>query len=185
MDISKTDGIEKAFGDLLAELGGADLVVISSGTGFVNPGLDWEKEKDTVDVNVSGFMKVMNCAVKYFQGKGSGHIVGISSIGALRGGHDAPAYNASKAFISNYMEGIRCRMRKENLDITVTDIRPGLVDTDMAKGEGLFWLIPPRVVASGIYKAIKKKKRVKYLTTRWWIIAMIIKVLPHGLYSRL
>jgi len=36
-----------------------------------------------------------NVAFQYFSSKGSGHLVGISSIGAIRGGA-APAYNASK-----------------------------------------------------------------------------------------
>ena len=69
-----------------------------------------------------------------------GHIVGISSIAAIRGNGDAPAYNASKAFVSNYLEGIRQKVSKLNLNITVTDIQSGFVDTAMAKGEGLFWV---------------------------------------------
>ncbi len=40
-----------------------------------------------------------------------GHLVGISSLAALRGGRAAPAYNASKAFVSNYLEGIQGRKR--------------------------------------------------------------------------
>jgi len=45
----------------------------------------------------------------------------------------APAYGASKAFISNYLEGLSKKAAKERLAITVTDIRPGFIDTGMMR----------------------------------------------------
>ena len=77
---------------------------------------------------------VMDDAVDH----GGGHLVVITSVGGLRGGGAAPAYNASKAYQINYAEGLRQRVAKSGLPVTITDIRPGLVDTAMAKGEGLF-----------------------------------------------
>lgn len=62
--------------------------------------LEYEKEKRTIDVNVSGFSVMINVAYRYFCKKGRGHIVGISSVASIRGGQDAPAYNASKACFS-------------------------------------------------------------------------------------
>lgn len=185
MDISKLDDIEQQLHELIKELGGVDLIIISSGTGHINRELDWKKEKESIDVNVLGFTKVLTEAVKYFEEKGAGHIVGISSIGALRGSREAPAYNASKAFISNYMEGIRCRFKRTKQNIFITDIRPGLVDTAMAKGDGLFWLIPPEVAARKIYSAIKNKKDKVYFTKRWAVIAFILRHLPDRLYYKM
>ena len=75
-----------------------------------------------------------------------------------RGGA-APAYNASKAFVSNYMEGLRQKVRKPNLPITVTDIQPGLVDTAMAQGEGLFRVAPPEKAARQIHEVIKRRRK--------------------------
>lgn len=40
----------------------------------------------------------------------------------------------------------------------VTDIKPGFVDTDMAKGEGKFWVATPQKAAEQIYSAINKQK---------------------------
>lgn len=48
----------------------------------------------------------------------------------------APAYSATKAYQINYMEALRKKAYKSGGSITVTDIRPGLVDTVMAKGDG-------------------------------------------------
>jgi hypothetical protein len=40
----------------------------------------------------------------------------------------------------------------------VTDLRPELVDTDMANGEDLFWVMPVEKVTKQIFKAIKQKQ---------------------------
>lgn len=171
--------------ELISEMGGADVVVISSGTGFINPGLEWEKEKATIDVNVSGFAAMANVAFEHFRNSGSGHIVGISSIAAIRGGGEAPAYNASKAFVSNYLEGLRQKAVKLKLPITITDIQPGFVDTAMARGEGLFWVAPAEKAARQIFAAIEKRKSLAYVTRRWRLIAWLLKLMPGWLYCRL
>jgi len=125
MDMSKPDDAVEVFRGLVEEMGGADIVIISAGTGFINPELEWIKEKATIEVNVTGFCALTNAAVKYFMGRGHGHVVAISSVAALFGSPHAPAYSASKAFISNYMEGLRGKMKSLRLPITITDIRPG------------------------------------------------------------
>ena len=97
----------------------------------------------------------------------------------------APAYSATKAYQINYMEALRKKAYKSGRQIAVTDIRPGLVDTEMAKGEGLFWVMPVEQVASQIIAAIRKKKSKAYVTKRWHILAIINKNLPFSLYKRL
>lgn len=185
IDISKTQEAVQRLHELFQEINDVDLVIICSGTGHLNPELDLDKEIDTIDVNVTGFTAMMNASVHYYIKRGKGHIVGISSIGAVRGNRTAPAYNASKAFISNYMEGIRCKMKKENRDITITDIRPGFVDTDMAKGDGLFWIISAETAAEKIYEAIKNKKAKAVIPGKWNIITLMLKIMPDCLYCRL
>ena len=69
--------------------------------------------------------------------------------------------------------------------IKVTDVRPGLVDTAMAKGENLFWVMPVEKVARQICKAIHRKKSKVYVTKRWYVLAVINKTLPFALYKRM
>ena len=97
----------------------------------------------------------------------------------------APAYSATKAYQINYIEALRKKAYKSGIQIIVTDIRPGLVDTAMAKGEGLFWVMPVEKVASQIIAAIRKKKSKAYVSKRWHILAIINKFLPFGLYKRM
>jgi len=185
IDIVQTAEAINLFEELIREMDGMDLIVISSGVGFINHGLDWVQEKETIEVNVSGFTAMASAAFKYFCKQGSGHIVGISSIAAIRGGSESPAYNASKAFVSNYMEGLRQKASKLKLPIIITDIQPGFVNTAMAKGEGLFWVASPGKAAWQIFKAIKNKKKHTYITKRWRIIAWLLKVMPDWVYNRL
>ena len=70
-------------------------------------------------------------------------------------------------------------------NIIVTDVRPGLVDTAMAKGEGLFWVMPVEKVARQICAAISLRKSKVYVTKRWHILAVINKNLPFSLYKRM
>ncbi len=185
IDVSRPAEATNLLHELILEMGGMDLIVISSGVGFINPELNWNYEKETIDVNVTGFAAIANVAFRHFSRQGSGHIVGISSVAALRGSGDAPAYNASKAFISNYLEGLRQNASKSGLAVTVTDIQPGFVDTAMAKGEGLFWVAPPAKAAQQILKAIEQKKKHAYITARWRLIAWLLKALPDRLYAKL
>ncbi len=185
IDISKTaDAIDK-FRNMIQKMQGVDLVVINAGIGFLNPELDWSKEQQTIDVNVCGFCALAGEAYKLFAKQGHGHLVGISSIGALRGNPIAPAYNASKAFMSNYLEGLRKKAFQEKSPIIITDIKPGFVDTDMAKGEGKFWVATPQKAAEQIYLAISKQKKHAYITHRWRLIGWALKLMPEWLYQRI
>jgi short-subunit dehydrogenase len=185
IDVSKPAEAMRLLRELIAEMGGVELFVVSAGTGSINRKLDWECEQETIDVNVSGFAAVVNVAVEHLQSRGSGHIVGISSLAAIRGNGEAPAYNASKAFISNYLQGLRHKFSKLKLPIVVTDVQPGFVNTAMAKGDGLFWVASPEKAARQIFVAICKRKRQVYVTKRWRFIAWILKAAPDWLYHRL
>lgn len=185
LDIRNVDDVQRDLSGLIAEMGGVDLIIISAGIGYLNPELDLGKELETVATNVQGFTVAANVAFRHFLSQGTGHLVGISSIAAIRGNADAPAYNASKAFIANYLEGLAQKAVKLGFAITVTDIQPGLVDTDMAKGEGLFWVAPVRKAAAQIYRAIEKKKSHAFITRRWRLIGWMLKAIPNFLYKRM
>jgi short-subunit dehydrogenase len=183
-DISSADNSIELSG-LVRQLGGLDLLILSSGTGDLNEELDFEIERKTIDTNVIGFTEIIDWSYQYFQKQKYGHIVAISSIAGIKGGRNAPSYNATKAYQINYLEGIRQKAHKQKLSIYVTDIRPGFVDTDMAKGEGKFWVASKGKAAQQIYSLIKRKKPVGYITKRWKIFALMLKILPTWIHKRL
>ena len=97
---------------MITELGGLDLLIYNSGFGDVSKNLDWEIENTTTKTNVNGFIQIVSFAFNYFVTQGYGQIAITSSIAALRGNSWAPAYSASKAFMSNYAEGLNIKARK-------------------------------------------------------------------------
>lgn len=185
IDVNNTDSAMETLKAFIEQMGGADLIVISAGTGDINNNLDWQVERQAITTNVTGFAALANVAMHHFMERGSGHLVGISSLAALRGGRQSPAYNASKAFESNYLEGLRQKIKNAGLHITITDIKPGFVKTAMAKGDGIFWAAPANKAARQIYNAIKQKKSSAYVTQRFRLIAWLMKIIPGPLYERL
>ena len=184
-DITKQDEIARAIESLRAELKDIDLAIVCSGTGDINASLDYDVERPTIDTNVTGWTYVIDTLYHIFEQQGHGHLVAITSAGGLRGEPMAPAYSASKAYQINYMEALRKKAFKSGGHIKVTDIRPGLVDTAMAKGEGLFWVMPVEKVANQIIAAIRKEKFKAYITKRWHVLAIINKSLPFMFYKRM
>jgi short-subunit dehydrogenase len=184
-DVSDVKNVARHLNELVSELGGLDLLVISAGTGDENEALQFDIEKQAIDTNVTGFTCVIDWAYNYFQTQRSGHITAISSIAGLRGSRQAPAYSASKSFQIKYLEGLRQLSSKRKSGIIITDIRPGFVKTNMAKSPTKFWVAPVEKAASQIFKVIEKKRKVGYITKRWALIAWILKGMPAFLYQRL
>ena len=184
-DITNLEEIEQAINALHKEMEFIDLAIVCSGTGDINATLDYSIERLAIDTNIVGWTFVIDMLYHILEQQGHGHLVAITSAGGLRGEAMAPAYSATKAYQINYVEALRKKAFKNGEHIIVTDIRPGLVDTAMAKGEGLFWVMPVEKVARQIISAIHKKKSKAYVTRRWHILAIINKNLPFFLYKRL
>ena len=184
-DVIDSEVVFKKLEELTSELGGLDLLILSSGTGDINDKLDFEIEKRTIDINVVGFTCIVDWTFKYFEKQKFGHLVAISSIGGLRGSRQSPSYNATKAYQINYLEGLRQKATKLKEQIFITDIRPGLVNTEMAKGDGLFWVMPVEKTVQQIFGSIKKKRKIAYVTKRWGLIAQILKRIPRPIYDRM
>lgn len=185
MDVQELSSIESICNELVQQIGGLDLLIISAGIGDENKSLDFSIENNVIKTNIQGFTCVANWGMNYFKKQGHGHLVNISSIAGLMGNGEAPSYNATKAFQINYLEGLRLNADKSGAEIIVTDVRPGYVDTDMAKGDGMFWVATVEKAAQQIFTAIKRKKKVVYITKRWRIIGIILKILPYSVLRKL
>lgn len=183
MDLTRVSESVEALEKLLETMGDVDIIVVNSGVGSNDPEFPLSDELETVAVNVTGFTAMANVAYHYFSDKQKGHIVGISSVASVRGG-PAAVYHASKAYVSTYLEGLSCRSHAQKNNIFVTDIRPGFVDTAMAKGEGLFWKAPVEKAVKQIFDAIKEKRRIAYITKRWRLIGLLMSCLPFALYRK-
>lgn len=176
MDVTKPEAATDAFTTLADAMGSVDVVVLNAGIGPENRELEWGPERDTIDTNVRGFTALAVAAMNLFERQGWGQLVGTSSVAAYTGSSDIPAYYASKAYVSNYLEGLRYKTRHLDADITVTTIEPGFVDTELAGGT--FWMCSPETAAGLMYRAIEKKKTHQFVTRRWRLVALLLTVLP-------
>lgn len=176
-DVTQIAASEKAFKELVQELKTIDLIVYSSGVGEPNYELDWNKEIPTLETNVLGAVKIYGLAYNLFKSQGYGHLVGISSVAGVRGNRHVPAYFASKAFQSNYLESLWMKAKRSKSSISITDIVPGFVDTKMALGD-TFGMASLEKATKQIYSAIKRKKKKAYITRRWRLIAGVLRLLP-------
>ena len=180
-DITDVDDTGRLFEELPSTMGQVDLIIHNSGIGENNFDLEWEKDLPTLKTNVIGAARVYQLAYNYFKIQGHGHLVGITSIASLVGNRHVPAYHASKSFQSNYLESLWMKAKRtKKAKIQVTDILPGYVDTDIITGD-TFWMASLDKASRQIYAGIKKKKRKVYVTRRWGLVALMIRILPPGI----
>jgi short-subunit dehydrogenase len=184
-DISDETVTVEILDELAMELGEIDLIVICSSIFERNNELSIPIDKKTIDINVSGFTYVANWAFKYFENQKRGHLLGITSISGLRGSAKAPAYSASKAYQIAYLQAFRQKVFKMKLPIIITDIRPGIIDTEMNNGYDFFWKSSVKKTAYQIFKAIHKKRKMTYVTKLWIIPGSFFRAIPDFIYNRM
>ena len=182
-DLMDADMARTQLAALIEKMGDVELIVVNSGVGASEKILDWTIESEMIDVNVRGFTAMSMDAMNYFMQRGGGHLVGVSSIAAHFSGGLSLTYNATKAFVSNYLNGMRSRASRSELPITITTVEPGFIDTPMleSKPKGT---VPVEKAVTQMVKAIMGKKNHVYITRRWVIIAILFYILPNWLIRK-
>lgn len=185
-DVTDYDSVPGLLQKALADLGGLDLLVYDSGIALPGGFKHYEFDKDlrTTEVNYLGALAWMNPVAAMFQNLGAGQIVGISSVGGDRGRVNNPAYQASKAALTSYLESLRNRLTRRG--VHVLTVKPGYVSTDMTAGQkGLFWVISADQAAADIWKAIRHRRQVIYVPAQWALIMLIVRNIPSFIFRRL
>lgn len=186
LDVTNYAQAETVYSELISEMGGMDIMILNAGVGIDKKLPNWESELKTISVNVTAFAHGCHFAFKYFLEQGHGQIVGMSSIAGLLASGRAASYTASKHFISNYMTGYRQKAKRVDADITITDIKPGFVESEMtANNKGMIWVSSTEKAVKQMIKAIEAKRNHVYVTKRWRLIAWLGKSIPQFVWDRL
>ncbi len=132
LDVDDHDAVRRVFAELAAELGGLDRVVVNAGLGKGAPiGTGrFDVNRQTITTNLVSALAQCEAAMEVFRAAGTGHLVVVSSMSAMRGlPKSMTAYAASKAGIASVAEGIRAEMIGSK--IAVTTLFPGYIESEM------------------------------------------------------
>ena len=185
IDVTADDATAK-LRTLISRLGGMDLFFYASGIGKQNRTLTEDIELATVQTNALGFTRMVGEAFRYFAEQGRGHIAAITSIAGTKGLGPAPAYSATKAMQNTYLQALEQQAHARHLDIRITDLRPGFVDTDLLAGNFHYpMMMRPELVAQEILRAIRRREHVRVIDWRYRLLTAAWRCLPRWLWRRL
>jgi short-subunit dehydrogenase len=191
-DVRQREQVQDAVVRIVATTGPADILIPCAGicrASTVDDPRIAELE-DIVRINFLGMVYLVEAALPAMLERGSGHIVGISSMAGLRGIPFEPGYSASKAAVAAYLESLRSELRQRG--VTVTTVFPGYVQTpllddingmmgaDMARGKALTASDAAAIIGTGI------ERRQSYIYLPWSLGfgARLSRIMPPRLYDR-
>lgn len=185
IDITET-GSEVLLRRLIEEMEGISLYLHVSGVGWQNMALDAGKELTTVQTNALGFTRMVGEVYRYFAARGEGQIAVVSSIAGTKGIGAAPAYSATKAFDTTYVEALEQQAHMRGKHIHFTDIRPGFVRTALL-GDGRRYplLMNPEAVARAIVNAILHHRHVVVIDWRYRLLTALWRCVPRWIWRRM
>lgn len=135
--------------------------------------------------NFEGPALLLGLIAERFEARGSGTIVGISSVAGDRGRASNYVYGSAKAGFTAFLSGLRNRLSKKG--VHVVTVKPGFVRTRMTEGMKLPGALTaePAEVGSAILNAVRKQKNVIYVRPIWWLIMTIIRSIPEPIFKKM
>jgi len=145
---------------------------------------DWNESHRTINANYTGAVSILNIIAADYAKKGSGTIVGISSVAGNRGRQSNYIYGSAKAAFTAYLSGLRNKMYHSN--VHVLTVLPGFVYTKMTEHLTLPKPLTakPEQVANAVYNGVIKKKNILYVKWFWRWIMRIITSIPEGMFKK-
>ncbi|MCQ0090451.1 SDR family oxidoreductase [Roseovarius sp. M141] len=120
-----------------------------------------------------------------FEARGSGVLVGISSVAGDRGRATNYVYGSAKAGFTAFLSGLRNRLAAKG--VHVVTVLPGFVATKMTEGMDLPEKLTaaPQEVAVAIMQAVTKGRNVIYVRSIWRLVMLVIRNIPEWLFKKL
>lgn len=135
--------------------------------------------------NYEGPASILAALANRFDERGSGTLVGISSVAGDRGRATNYVYGSAKAGFTAFLSGLRNRLAKRG--VHVVTVIPGFVATQMTEGMDLPAKLTaePSEVADAIARAVERKKDVIYVRPIWRLIMLIIRKIPERIFKEM
>ncbi|MBM4406044.1 MAG: SDR family oxidoreductase [Chloroflexi bacterium] len=130
-DITRRPEVDRAIGQVIADLHRVDVLVNNAGKGASGPFLEHADAQieEMLDVNLKGHIYVSQAVVKQMAQRKYGRIVFISSSSGTMGEASASLYSSAKGALISLAKSLAKEHGKQG--ITVNCIAPGPVDSPM------------------------------------------------------
>lgn len=134
--------------------------------------------------NFEGPALVMGALAEHFAARGSGTLIGISSVAGERGRASNYVYGAAKAGFTAWLSGLRNRFN--GTGVRVITVLPGFVATRMTEGMALPARLTaqPGAVAESIFSACARGRDVVWVGPIWRLVMAVIRSLPEPVFKR-
>ena len=135
--------------------------------------------------NHEGPASILAHLANAFAARGSGTLVGISSVAGERGRAVNYVYGSAKAGFTAFLSGLRNRLAKTG--VHVVTVLPGFVATRMTEGMDLPARLTaqPDEVAAAIRAAVERGRDVVYVRPIWRLVMLVIRTIPERIFKRL
>lgn len=186
-DVAASDAADKLY-ELIELIDGMDYLVYAAGCGWRNPDLDMAVDEQTLAANVVGFTRIVNAAYKYYKQTANvspGHIACITSVAGQKGIGISATYSASKRYQWTYLQAIDQLAHQQHVNVKVTDIRPGFVDTALLAGRRYPLEMSLDYIAPRLESAIMRAPRVKIIDSRWAVVTALWRMIPPCLWRHI
>lgn len=145
---------------------------------------DFALVRRMIEVNYLSAVSLLGIAADHLELEQRGFIAAITSVAGDRGRASNYLYGSSKSALSAVLSGMRVRLAKSG--VSVIDVRPGFIDTQLTWGRpGMFLVASPDTVARDLYRGIVKNRAVVYTPFFWAPIMWIIRAIPDFVFRRL
>jgi short-subunit dehydrogenase len=187
-DVRDVAAITAVGRECIALQGVPDVVIanagISVGMDTADPA-DLEVMRATFETNNLGMAATFQPFVRPMCDRGSGRLVGIASVAAIRGLPGHGAYCASKAAVISYCESLRGECRP--FGVKVVTLGPGYIDTPLTRQNryAMPFLMSADDFAERAFSAIEAGTSYRVIPWQMGVVAKLLRVLPNGLYDRL
>jgi len=118
-----------------------------------------------------------------FEMRGSGSIIGLSSVAGDRGRASNYIYGSAKSGFTAFLSGLRNRLHKSN--VNVLTVLPGFVITKMTSGLQLPKLVTSNTIKISNIVFTKHKNSETVYPFPWRWIMLIIKIIPETIFLKL
>lgn len=146
---------------------------------------DLEVMRATFETNNLGLAATFHPFVAAMAARGSGTLVGIASVAAIRGLPGHGAYCASKAAVVSYCESLRGELRASG--VGVVTVVPGYIDTPLTRGNrySMPFLMSATDFADRAFAAVVAGASLRVIPWQMGWIARLMRMLPNRLFDRL